>query len=208
VKVFSQYSVLILAVWIAAPALGRAKPPLMPPRIVQNETPSAGFATQRRQKPKIVRLGFSGGLITGAPSLDAPFNASEAFAGGRFFSRLWLGGRWYLIPAVGYYRQFSGLSLSNQATNLLEISASLQYALLKLGPFGLLAGLNQRITWRFTADSGGARGLWNYRLGPAVSLNTRLSGSTSLVITSEFTVPLYRPHPTEWMNQAGLLIAF
>lgn len=204
--VFLKNSLLIL-VLVAAPAFARSKPPMMPARLAPSDSGAAGSSmrTEARAQRTPVRLGLSAGMVVATPSLSSPLQGSELFAGGRFFSRLWLGGRWYFLPAVGYYRQVSGFSVSTQATNLLEISAPLQYALLRLGSIGILAGVSNRLSWRFTADATGLRGAWTYRLGPAVGINVRLSSVTSLLIQSEFTVPLYKPYAPEWSNQVGLL---
>ncbi|MBY0370543.1 hypothetical protein K2X33_07650 [bacterium] len=206
-NVFLRYCALVLALGTSVPAAARAKPPMMPPRIVQAETPTTSVRA-RRQERSPFRLGVSGGAILAGPSLDTPMSNPEIFAGARVFSRFWLGGRWYLIPGIGYYKQVGNYSLSTQATNILELSASLQYALLRLGPVGILMGVSNQLTWRFTADGGGLAGLWTYRLGPVVSANIHLSPGLSLVVSSEFDIALYRPHAPNWVNQAGFVFGF
>ncbi len=198
---------LILSLFVVTLVLAeeRSRPPLMPERMVDSHAEVQSSVSAR--KPIPTRLGIQGGGMAFAQGAGSPVSAGELFAGARLFSRLAMGERWYFTPSIGYYRLISAPTLTTVNPNLLELGAGFHYAFFKLGPLGFLGGVSQRLGWRFTGETGQLKGRWYYRVGPAATVNLRVTGSLSALVGAEVNFPLVNPITPEWVGHAGFLFA-
>lgn len=198
---------LLLATSAQAGKRSTKKPPLMPARLVDSESQTATSAPEPVRPENPIRLGFSAGAVVMVPDLNQPFAFGDTFVGGRIFSRVWMGGRWYISPSVAYYRRIGESTSSSESKNLVEFGLGLNLALFRIGPVGMLLGLTQRAGWHFAADSSGIRGIGYYRVGPGVGINIRLDRSSGILLGTDFVFPLSGPMQPEWTPHAGVLIA-
>jgi len=198
--VFFQSALVVLALHSALAIAGGPKPPLMPPRISDEMLYTNGGSGGTDLSS---RLGIQGGAVAFGTSMGTPLTFGDILVGGRLFSRFSLGGRFYLIPSLGYYQNIA--SSPATAPHLAEAQLGLQFALFKLGPVGFLIGATQRLDFRFFTN-GGFRGTFLYRAGPGATINIRLHEGLSIVTGADMTVGFSGTMIPEWTAHTGLLI--
>lgn len=194
-SVFLQFSVLVLL-----GAAAEARPPLMPSRL---ESPPERYTASSGNRRDPVRLGLQVGALT--------FNrigTAELFGGLRFFSRFSFWNRFYLVPSVGYYRRVGAQVIGSSPGNLLELGLQTNFALFRLGGFGLLVGVAQRFGYQFATDVSSYPDEFYYRVGPSATINLRLGRSTTFVIGADAVSSVSGPIRPELSAHVGFLFGF
>jgi hypothetical protein len=194
-SVFVQWSVLVLL-----SAHAEARPPLMPSRLESSPERYTASSSSRREP---IRLG----LQVGAMSFNR-IGTAEVFGGLRLFSRFSFWNRFYLVPSVGFYRMVSPQVIGSSPGNLVEMGLQLNFALIRLGGFGLLVGVAQRFGYQFATDTSSYPDQFYYRLGPSVSVNLRFSRSTTFVVGADAVTSVSGPIRPEIGAHLGFLFGF
>lgn len=194
-RVFVQFSVLVLL-----SAEGEARPPLMPSRL---ESPPERYTASSGSRQEPVRLGLQASAFS--------FNrigTAEVFGGLRFFSRFSFWNRFYLVPSIGYYRMLSPQVIGSSPGNIVEMGLQANFALLRLGGFGLLIGIAQRFGYQFATDTSSYPDQFYYRVGPSASINLRLGRSTTFVLGADVVSTVSGPISPEIGAHLGFLFGF